>query len=276
MNAATAVLYDQRSNSSVTRCDQPVGRARRRRAASLVLRDAHGRCRARRARHTRAQEARAALDDPSVCRPSRRRPAAGRRTGGTAAARRRRRVSKYSSGATRLPFDFDILAPPMRIMPWVNSRVNGSRSVRRCDAEVGQRLGEEAGVHQVQDGVLDAADVLVDRHPVRDRVLASNGASSFHGSQKRRKYHDESTKVSIVSVSRVGGPPQLGQVVCRKPSWSRSGDSPVGRNSTSSGAQHRAAGRRARARCRGRGSRRSGSGSPRSAAATAASRAGGS
>ena len=28
---------------------------------------------------------------------------------------------------------------------------------------------------------------------------------SFHGSQKRRKYHDESTKVSMVSVSRVGG-----------------------------------------------------------------------
>ena len=63
-----------------------------------------------------------------------------------------------------------------------------------------------------------------------------NGASAFHGSQKRRKYHDESTNVSIVSVSRTAGPPQMGQVVFRKPSWKRSGDSPVGRNSTSSGA----------------------------------------
>ena len=37
-------------------------------------------------------------------------------------------------------------------------------------AQVGQRLGVEAGVHQVEDGVLDAADVLVDRHPVAGRV----------------------------------------------------------------------------------------------------------
>ena len=32
---------------------------------------------------------------------------------------------------------------------------------------------------------------------------------------KRRKYHDESTNVSMVSVSRVAGPPQTGQVVLR-------------------------------------------------------------
>ncbi len=62
------------------------------------------------------------------------------------------------------------------------------------------------------------------------------GASSFQASQKRRKYQDESTNVSMVSVSRTAGPPQVGQVVLRKPSCRRSGDSPVGRNSTSSGA----------------------------------------
>ena len=124
----------------------------------------------------------------------------------------------------------------MRIMPWVNSRLNGSRSVGGRHAEVGQRLGEEAGVHQVQDGVLDAADVLVDRHPVRGRVRVERHVGRSTGRQKRRKYHDESTKVSMVSVSRAAGPPQIGQVVCRKPSWSCSGDSPVGRNSTSSGA----------------------------------------
>src|SRR3569832_2497016 len=38
------------------------------------------------------------------------------------------------------------------------------------------------------------------------------GASLFHGSVKRAKYHDESTKVSIVSVSRRAGPPHCGQV----------------------------------------------------------------
>ena len=35
-------------------------------------------------------------------------------------------------------------------------------------AEIRERLREEARVHQVQDRVLDAADVLVDRHPVVD------------------------------------------------------------------------------------------------------------
>ena len=42
--------------------------------------------------------------------------------------------------------------------------------------------------------------------------------------------------MSMVSVSRRAGPPSMGQVVCRNPSWKASGDWPVGRNSTSSGA----------------------------------------
>ena len=67
-------------------------------------------------------------------------------------------------------------------------------------------------------------------------ATGAKGCSVFHGSQKRRKYQDESTKVSMVSVSRRAGPPSMGHVVCRKPSWSDSGDCPVGRNSTSSGA----------------------------------------
>ena len=41
----------------------------------------------------------------------------------------------------------------------------------------------------------------------------SNATSSRCGEQYRRKYHDESTNVSIVSVSRVAGPPHFGQVV---------------------------------------------------------------
>src|SRR5438874_7617085 len=65
---------------------------------------------------------------------------------------------------------------------------------------------------------------------------SSNGTSVDHGSQKRRKYHDESTKVSSVSVSRSAGAPHAGQDTYRNPSWYRNGDSPVGRNSTSSGA----------------------------------------
>ena len=41
----------------------------------------------------------------------------------------------------------------------------------------------------------------------------------------------------VHAVSRTAGPPSTGHVVLRKPSWKRSGDSPVGRNSTSSGAK---------------------------------------
>ena len=41
--------------------------------------------------------------------------------------------------------------------------------------EVGERLGEEARVHQVQDRVLDAADVLVDGHPLAQRRRVPRG-----------------------------------------------------------------------------------------------------
>src|SRR5450631_3432285 len=67
-------------------------------------------------------------------------------------------------------------------------------------------------------------------------MALSNGASGVHGSVNLRKYHDESTKVSMVSVSRVAGPPHTGQVVWRNSGLVANGDSPVGRNSTSSGA----------------------------------------
>ena len=40
------------------------------------------------------------------------------------------------------------------------------------------------------------------------------GAFSFQGSVNRAKYQDESTKVSMVSVSRWALPPQLGQSTC--------------------------------------------------------------
>src|SRR5919106_738738 len=40
-------------------------------------------------------------------------------------------------------------------------------------------------------------------------LATSKGAAPLPASQKRRKYHDESTKVSIVSVSRVAGGEEL-------------------------------------------------------------------
>src|SRR5690606_41544814 len=49
------------------------------------------------------------------------------------------------------------------------------------------------------------------------------GAFSFHGSVKRAKYHDESTKVSIVSVSRRASLPHCGHSTCFQVGWWSSG-----------------------------------------------------
>jgi RNase H-fold protein (predicted Holliday junction resolvase) len=65
----------------------------------------------------------------------------------------------------------DIFAPSRVIIPCVKSRANGSCTLEV--AEVAQRLAEEPRVEQVQDRVLDAADVLVDRHPRVDGVAAT-------------------------------------------------------------------------------------------------------
>ena len=43
------------------------------------------------------------------------------------------------------------------------------------------------------------------------------------------KYQDESTNVSIVSVSRRAGPPQRGHVVATQSSAAASGERPLGR-----------------------------------------------
>jgi len=54
---------------------------------------------------------------------------------------------------------------------------------------------------------------------------------SFLGSQNRKKYHDESTNVSIVSVSRFAGPPHFQQVAFTNSGICASGESPRPLNS---------------------------------------------
>ena len=54
----------------------------------------------------------------------------------------------------------------------------------------------------------------------------SNGNSLLCGSANRRKYHDESTNVSIVSVSRRAGPPHLGHLTLTNSGTCASGESP--------------------------------------------------
>ena len=74
--------------------------------------------------------------------------------------------SASRSAPTTLPLDFDILAPSAITMPCVNRRRDGFAVLDQAD--IAHHLGEEARVDQVQDGVLHAADVLIDLEPIRD------------------------------------------------------------------------------------------------------------
>ena len=94
-------------------------------------------------------------------------------------------------------------------MPCVSRLVNGSSTFDQ--AQVAHHARPEARIQQVQDRVLDAADVLVDRHPVVG-ALVDHRLRRWSAQAKRRKYQDESTKVSIVSVSRRAAPPHFGHL----------------------------------------------------------------
>ena len=109
----------------------------------------------------------------------------------------------------------------------------GERLVEVEIAAALQRAREEARVEQMQDRVLDAADILVDRQPVVDRRRGRT-ARRRAASRSAAKYQDESTKVSSVSVSRRAGPPQAGQATCFQVGWCSSG-LPGLSKSTSSG-----------------------------------------
>ena len=117
-------------------------------------------------------------------------------SGGAANSSNRRPVSApkrsiISSALTTLPLDFDIFAPSLITMPCVNRRFDGL--VVRDQADVAHHLGEEARVDQVQNGVLDAADVLIDRKPVGDllrierRLVVLRDRSSGRNTRTNRR-----------------------------------------------------------------------------------------
>src|ERR1700675_3299887 len=62
-----------------------------------------------------------------------------------------------------------------------------------------------------------------------------NGPSSSPGEQYRKRYHEESTNVSMVSVSRRASPLHVGQTTLDHEGCRANGDSPPGWKSTSSG-----------------------------------------
>src|SRR2546427_10406791 len=69
----------------------------------------------------------------------------------------------------------------------------------------------------------------------RSTFAGSTGRVVSWGEQYRRKYQDESTKVSIVSVSRRAGPLHFGHVVSTNDRTCVSGEPPRPVNSTSRG-----------------------------------------
>src|SRR5712671_5710635 len=85
-------------------------------------------------------------------------------------------------------------------MPWVNSPANGSS----------MPTWPVAFLARVKKREYKRCRIACSTPPIywstgmkRSATARVVGAVSFHGSVKRAKYHDESTKVSIVSVSRV-------------------------------------------------------------------------
>jgi hypothetical protein len=86
-----------------------------------------------------------------------------------------------------LPFDFDILAPSRDHHALREQPRTGSLFLDQPD--IAHHLGEEARVDQVQNGVLHAADVLVDREPVGDlrRIERRGGRSADRSSGRNTR-----------------------------------------------------------------------------------------
>jgi hypothetical protein len=95
------------------------------------------------------------------------------------------------------------------------------------------RAGEEAAVEQVEDRVLDATDILVDRQPAID-LLAVGGRGFDPRVGEAREVPGRIDETSMVSVSRVAGSPHCGQATCFQVGW-RSSGLPGRSKSTSSG-----------------------------------------
>ena len=131
-----------------------------------------------------------------------------------------------------MPLDVDILTPPRRSIPWVNRRAKGSRNPLGATPRSARAFVKKRAYMRWRMAC-STPPMYWSTGSQRAAAAGSKGASSHPGSVKRRKYQEESTKVSMVSVSRRAAPPQDGQVAARKPSWVVSGERPVGLNSTS-------------------------------------------
>ena len=115
--------------------------------------------------------------------------------------------------ATRIRASILIAGP----MVWVTSKSSitsvGGRELGLAlvAALVGGVTASSLYIYGVERIPAARAGILAYLEPVSASLI---GAVVFHGSVKRAKYQDESTNVSIVSVSRRAGLPHFGQSAC--------------------------------------------------------------
>src|SRR5450830_109628 len=122
--------------------------------------------------------------------------------------------SSVSESGTMLPRDLLIADPSICTMPWLSSRVKGSeKSTRSMSFRtlVKKRAYSRCRIACVTPPTYwsTGAQALAS--------AGSNATSSRRGDRYRKKYQDESTKVSIVSVSRCAAPPHCGQSIVSIP-----------------------------------------------------------
>src|SRR6478672_6986956 len=132
-------------------------------------------------------------------------------------------LSSCSPRSTPLPSDLLMALPPLSTWPWFSSARNGS------SASIRPRSWMTLVKKRAYSRCRMACSTPPTYWPtgIQSLILAgSNGPSVYCGETKRRKYQDESTKVSMVSVSRLAGPWQLGHSTLTQLSTAASGDVP--------------------------------------------------
>src|SRR5438132_7662820 len=95
-------------------------------------------------------------------------------------------------------------------MPWVNRPANGSarsRYPQRDNARVKKREYKRCSTACSTPPIYWSTGIQYS-------AASRSKATGARAEQKRRKYQDESKKVSSVSVSRRAGPLQVGQATC--------------------------------------------------------------
>src|SRR5208282_2942579 len=130
--------------------------------------------------------------------------------------------------STPLPSDFDIALPWLITWPWLISRVNGSVKFSR---PMSYRTLVKNLLYSRCKMACSTPPTYMSTGAHRRTSAGSNGPPAYSGEQYRNMYQDESTNVSMVSVSRLAGPPQAGQGTFTQSSAAASGDTPLGTRS---------------------------------------------